>query len=130
MGVDGRDRWPTPAAALRCPSGACLPWACGLWPVACGPGALSCRASAAQAARNFIIARQPYERNTLHYSPPRTMAAKRQRDDADAQTPAKRQRSHADRKKGFSVGPANLPDGTYKRKGELHALPDPAAAVC
>ncbi|KAH7026925.1 hypothetical protein B0J12DRAFT_745939 [Macrophomina phaseolina] len=44
------------------------------------------------------------------------MAAKRQRDDADAQTPAKRQRSHADRKKGFSVGPANLPDGTYKRK--------------
>jgi hypothetical protein len=39
------------------------------------------------------------------------MALKRPRDDDDAVRPAKQQ------KKGFSVGPANLPDGTYKRKG-------------
>ncbi|KAF1996631.1 hypothetical protein P154DRAFT_309416 [Amniculicola lignicola CBS 123094] len=38
------------------------------------------------------------------------MAPKRPRDD-DAATPAKKQR-----KTGFSVGPANLPDGTHKRK--------------
>ncbi|KAJ9666807.1 hypothetical protein H2201_002940 [Coniosporium apollinis] len=37
------------------------------------------------------------------------MAPKRPRDDDDSR-PAKRQN------KGFSVGPANLPDGTYKRK--------------
>ncbi|KAF2109871.1 hypothetical protein BDV96DRAFT_604360 [Lophiotrema nucula] len=37
------------------------------------------------------------------------MAPKRSRED-DSSRPAKKQ------KKGFSVGPANLPDGTYKRK--------------
>ncbi|KAF2789238.1 hypothetical protein K505DRAFT_328374 [Melanomma pulvis-pyrius CBS 109.77] len=37
------------------------------------------------------------------------MASKRPRDDG-ADRPSKKQ------KKGFSVGPANLPDGTYKRK--------------
>lgn len=42
------------------------------------------------------------------------MAVKRSRDDAAsiADPPAKK-------KKGFSVGPANLPDGTYRRKGLL-----------
>jgi hypothetical protein len=40
------------------------------------------------------------------------MAQKRTRDE-DSTRPAKKQ------KKGFSVGPANLPDGTYKRKGAL-----------
>lgn len=54
------------------------------------------------------------------------MSVKRQRDDAAALPPAKKQRSHADfKKKGFSVGPANLPDGTYKRKGALHSCSCP-----
>jgi hypothetical protein len=39
------------------------------------------------------------------------MSSKRPRDadDATSQAPKKQ-------KKGFSVGPANLPDGTYRRK--------------
>jgi len=42
------------------------------------------------------------------------MGAKRKNDDslAGADEPGKKKR------KGFSVGPANLPDGTYRRKGE------------
>jgi hypothetical protein len=46
------------------------------------------------------------------------MAPKRSREDAiepsdsQAQAPKKH-------KKGFSVGPANLPDGTYRRKSEF-----------
>lgn len=36
--------------------------------------------------------------------------SKRQREEEDAEKPDKKQR------KGFSVGPANLPDGTYRRK--------------
>jgi len=39
-----------------------------------------------------------------------TMAPKRARDD-DAARPVKKPKT------GFRVGPANLPDGTYKRKG-------------
>lgn len=44
------------------------------------------------------------------------MAVKRKHDDVGAaavepDAPAKKA------KKGFSVGPANLPDGTYRRKG-------------
>jgi hypothetical protein len=39
------------------------------------------------------------------------MAPKRTREEDNAPSAAKKQR------KGFSVGPANLPDGTYKRKG-------------
>lgn len=61
------------------------------------------------------------------------MSAKRQRDDPDARSPSKKQRSDAARprphRKGFQVGPANLPDGTYKRKGALSpALPAAAPA--
>ena len=26
------------------------------------------------------------------------------------------------KRKGFSVGPANLPDGTYRRKSEFHRI--------
>ncbi|EEP78792.1 predicted protein [Uncinocarpus reesii 1704] len=44
------------------------------------------------------------------------MAPKRPRDNADDQAPG----SHKKRK-GFSVGPANLPDGTYRRKGPSRA---------
>ena len=41
------------------------------------------------------------------------MASKRQRENLDAAGPeAKR------KKTGFRVGPANLPDGTYRRKGK------------
>lgn len=45
-------------------------------------------------------------------------ASKRQRDDHDAR-PSSNKKSRSDNapRKGFSVGPANLPDGTYKRKG-------------
>lgn len=39
------------------------------------------------------------------------MASKRAREDGDVQ-----ERSHKRHKKGFSVGPQNLPDGTYRRK--------------
>jgi hypothetical protein len=39
------------------------------------------------------------------------MASKRAREDRDVQ-----ERSHKKHKKGFSVGPQNLPDGTYRRK--------------
>ncbi|KAB2569276.1 hypothetical protein DBV05_g12048 [Lasiodiplodia theobromae] len=44
-------------------------------------------------------------------------ASKRQRDDHDAR-PSSNKKSRSDNapRKGFSVGPANLPDGTYKRK--------------
>jgi len=45
-----------------------------------------------------------------HHNPREIMAQKRPHEDAEGR-PAKKQR------KGFSVGPANLPDGTYKRKG-------------
>jgi hypothetical protein len=47
------------------------------------------------------------------------MAPKRTRDGdffaKDGSEPAKK-------RKGFSVGPANLPDGTYRRKSEYPAL--------
>ena len=49
------------------------------------------------------------------------MSAKRLRDsdDApDAKTTADKQETHK-RRKGFTVGPENLPDGTYRRKGTL-----------
>lgn len=39
------------------------------------------------------------------------MASKRAREDGDVQ-----EKSHKKHKKGFSVGPQNLPDGTYRRK--------------
>lgn len=41
------------------------------------------------------------------------MAEKRAHDGESAR-PAKKQ------KKGFQIGPANLPDGTHKRKGMSH----------
>lgn len=44
------------------------------------------------------------------------MAAKRPLEDAHSQ-PSKKA------KKGFSVGPDNLPDGTYKRKGTARSKP-------
>lgn len=47
------------------------------------------------------------------------MSTKRPRDtdDAvDAKTTADKQETHK-RRKGFTVGPENLPDGTYRRKG-------------
>ena len=43
------------------------------------------------------------------------MAPKRTRDEADLEKSASS--PHPKKKKGFSVGPANLPDGTYRRKG-------------
>lgn len=46
------------------------------------------------------------------------MPEKRPRDDSDSTRSAKKTKHGADhRSKGFQVGPANLPDGTYKRKG-------------
>ena len=62
-------------------------------------------------ARNFHSG--PVHASRQHQPTTPTMAPKRERED-DAARPAKKQ------KKGFSVGPANLPDGTYKRKGGLH----------
>lgn len=47
------------------------------------------------------------------------MAATRPHDDADHARPSKKPH------KGFSVGPANLPDGTHRRKGDH----DPAARI-
>jgi hypothetical protein len=48
--------------------------------------------------------------------------AKRSRD-ADANPEAKRTTEPPVKKrKGFSVGPANLPDGTYRRKGRYRLL--------
>lgn len=47
------------------------------------------------------------------------MSTKRTRDavDAvDANKPTDKQDTHK-RRKGFTVGPENLPDGTYRRKG-------------
>ncbi|KAK8242779.1 hypothetical protein IWZ00DRAFT_342599 [Phyllosticta capitalensis] len=45
------------------------------------------------------------------------MPEKRPRDDSDSTRSAKKTKHGADhRSKGFQVGPANLPDGTYKRK--------------
>lgn len=43
--------------------------------------------------------------------------------DADANPEEKRTTEHPVKKrKGFSVGPANLPDGTYRRKGRYRLL--------
>jgi hypothetical protein len=39
-----------------------------------------------------------------------------------SETPANKKR------KGFSVGPANLPDGTYRRKGTYQIMP--ALCIC
>lgn len=47
------------------------------------------------------------------------MAPKRRRDGEDAPETNKSSAPPAKKKKGFSVGPANLPDGTYRRKGWL-----------
>lgn len=49
------------------------------------------------------------------------MAPKRPRD-AEASTENQSTEPPVKKKKGFSVGPANLPDGTYRRKGLLLAL--------
>ena len=47
-----------------------------------------------------------------------TMAPKRKQDDAGLDNPVDGGKQHK-KKKGFSVGPANLPDGTYRRKGSV-----------
>lgn len=47
------------------------------------------------------------------------MSTKRPRDaedTVDAKNSADKQETHK-RRKGFTVGPENLPDGTYRRKG-------------
>ncbi|KAJ9285009.1 hypothetical protein DTO027B5_8511 [Paecilomyces variotii] len=45
------------------------------------------------------------------------MAPKRTRDDGNVKSgPGNTEQPPAKKKKGFSVGPANLPDGTYRRK--------------
>lgn len=48
------------------------------------------------------------------------MAPKRKTDDGEGDGEARQQKRA---KKGFSVGPANLPDGTYRRKGESRKQP-------
>ena len=69
-----------------------------------------------------------HEQNRLNYSlttrysidenPPAIEMSKRTLEDSteNVSQPAKKQR------KGFSVGPANLPDGTYRRKSMHHSL--------
>ena len=52
------------------------------------------------------------------------MSQKRKRDDGAPvpdYRPGKKQKSKPKlaQRKGFSVGPANLPDGTYKRKSKI-----------
>lgn len=49
------------------------------------------------------------------------MAPKRPHD--TEATPQNRPEPPAKKRKGFSVGPANLPDGTYRRKSELILAP-------
>lgn len=49
------------------------------------------------------------------------MAAKRTRD-VDANAESRNTEAPAKKRKGFSVGPANLPDGTYRRKSELDSI--------
>lgn len=48
------------------------------------------------------------------------MAPKRTRDGEPVQTEP-RSEPPVKKRKGFSVGPANLPDGTYRRKSEYCA---------
>ena len=48
------------------------------------------------------------------------MAGKRSRDPEDSLGNASNERPEKKtKKKGFSVGPEHLPDGTYRRKSEL-----------
>lgn len=54
-----------------------------------------------------------------HHSDTVNMSTKRPRDaedTVDAKNSADKQETHK-RRKGFTVGPENLPDGTYRRKG-------------
>lgn len=56
------------------------------------------------------------------------MVAKRTRDiDANAETP--NTEAPVKKRKGFSVGPANLPDGTYRRKSQSFTLLQDSAVV-
>lgn len=51
------------------------------------------------------------------------MGIKRSRDTAAVSEKEKRSAEPPSKKKrGFTVGPANLPDGTYRRKGSSNAL--------
>lgn len=57
----------------------------------------------------------------LEQSTATTMAPKRTRDEADLEKSTSS--PQLKKKKGFSVGPANLPDGTYRRKGQSPSPP-------
>jgi len=49
------------------------------------------------------------------------MAPKRKHADIDLDSENRKNTKRA--KKGFTVGPDNLPDGTYRRKGKLPRTP-------
>lgn len=77
------------------------------------------RASATNGAKPY-----PLSSYSKHFQPyqnhPTKMAPKRKHDAEEPQTndmPSKKL------KKGFQVGPANLPDGTYRRKGISQSSP-------
>jgi hypothetical protein len=87
------------------------------WPlIDCGRQAKIPLAAASRDPSFFSTRLHPDTRPILNNMPPKRPH------DADAAKSAKKQ------KKGFQIGPANLPDGTHRRKSMLHPPPWPPPA--